>query len=115
MFVLALIIILFDTLMNTDLYCILLKDGSIRDGYGREIELEENEKWNKVDADYTPYNNILSSAWHSLRHKDFIWAVIEVKALDTLIYYKDFNEIQLSEPCSHPDMVRCGHTSKFVQ
>ncbi|CAG2242538.1 unnamed protein product [Mytilus edulis] len=73
-----------------------LKDGSIRDGYGKEIQIEENEKWNKVDADYTPYNNILSSTWHSLRHKDFIWAVIQVKALDTVIYYKDFNEIELS-------------------
>ncbi|XP_076085163.1 uncharacterized protein LOC143055975 isoform X1 [Mytilus galloprovincialis] len=85
-------------------------DESIRDGYGKEIYLEENGKWNIEDVDYTPYKNILSAVWHSLRHKDFTWAVIEVKSLDALTFYKDFNSIHLSDPCSHPDVVTCGHT-----
>ncbi|XP_052082402.1 uncharacterized protein LOC127720030 [Mytilus californianus] len=85
-------------------------DGSIIDGYGKEIYLEETGGWNIEDTDYTPYKNILSAVWHSLQHKDFTWAVIEMKTLDALTYYKDFNSIRLSDPCSHPDVVTCGHT-----
>ncbi|XP_076085244.1 uncharacterized protein LOC143056054 isoform X2 [Mytilus galloprovincialis] len=85
-------------------------DGSIRDGYGKEIYLEENGRWNIEDVDYTPYKNILSAVWHSLRHKDFTWAVIEIKTLDAVTYYNDFNSMHLSDPCSHPDVVTCGHT-----
>ncbi|XP_076086914.1 uncharacterized protein LOC143057491 [Mytilus galloprovincialis] len=88
----------------------LNRDGSIIDGYGHEIYLEETGRWNIEDVDYTPYKNILSAVWHSLRHKNFTWAVIEINTLDALTYYKDFNTIHLSDPCSHPDVVTCGHT-----
>lgn len=87
-------------------------DGSIRDGYGKQIYLEENARWNIEDVDYTPYKNILSGVWHSLRHKDFTWAVLEMRSLDVVTYYKDFNSIDLPDPCSHPDAVKCGHTGK---
>jgi hypothetical protein len=40
-------------------------------GIGKGVYLEENTAWTLPDVDYTPYQNILSAVWPSLRHKSY--------------------------------------------
>jgi hypothetical protein len=37
------------------------------DHVGKEIFLIENDVWKQTDRDYTPYSNILSAVWPTLR------------------------------------------------
>ncbi|OPL20517.1 hypothetical protein AM593_02201, partial [Mytilus galloprovincialis] len=85
-------------------------DGAKRDGYGRDIYLQENGRWDESDVDYTPYKNIISGVWPLLRHKNYTWAVIDSENLDITSYYKDDDKLQLKDPCSHPDSIKCGFT-----
>ncbi|XP_076113983.1 uncharacterized protein LOC143082268 [Mytilus galloprovincialis] len=87
-------------------------DGNKHDGYGRDIYLEENGRWEETDVDYTPYKNIISATWPLLRHKNYTWAVIDAETLDVTSYYKDEDMLQLKDPCSHPDTIKCGVTNK---
>jgi hypothetical protein len=34
---------------------------------GKEIFLDENDIWKQSDIDYTPYSNMLSAVWPTLR------------------------------------------------
>jgi hypothetical protein len=68
-------------------------DGSIRDGYGHDIFLEKNGGWKYPDVDYTPYKNILSATWPLLRHKNYLWAVIDEENLDVTSYYKVLRDL----------------------
>ncbi|XP_071151404.1 uncharacterized protein, partial [Mytilus edulis] len=87
-------------------------DGEILDGYGHDIILEENGRWEVPDVDYSPYKNIISATWPLLRHKNYTWAVIDSENLDVTSYYQDDAKLQLRDPCSHPDSVKCGFTEK---
>ncbi|VDI18543.1 Hypothetical predicted protein, partial [Mytilus galloprovincialis] len=87
-------------------------DGNKHDGYGRDIYLEENGRWEETDVDYTPYKNIISATWPLLRHKNYTWAVIDAETLDVTSYYKDEDMLQLKDPCSHPNTIKCGVTNK---
>ncbi|XP_076113981.1 uncharacterized protein LOC143082265 [Mytilus galloprovincialis] len=87
-------------------------DGAKRDGYGRDVYLQENGRWDESDVDYTPYKNIISGVWPLLRHKNYTWAVIDSENLDITSYYKDDDKLQLKDPCSHPDSIKCGFTDK---
>ena len=66
--------------------------------------------WPSADVDYTPYKNVLSAVWPSLRHRSFQWGVILVQINEALTYYKDFTEVKITDPCSHPDRIKCGAT-----
>ena len=94
--------------------CICIVDGAKIDGYGHDIFLTQNERWKKPDVDYTPYKNILSATWPLLRHKNYSWAVIDAENLDVASYYKDEAKLQLTDPCSHPDAIKCGQTGNIL-
>jgi len=87
-------------------------DGRVRYGFGRDIFLGLNEDWKAPDADYTPYKNVLSAVWPKLHHRNYTWALIEIKTLDVTMYYKDDVPL-LTDPCSHPDVIRCGKTGNI--
>ncbi|XP_060572684.1 uncharacterized protein LOC132730723, partial [Ruditapes philippinarum] len=77
---------------------------------GKDIYLEENGIWEAPDEDYTPYNNILSAVWPTLRYTKYYWAVLLVKVNDPTVFYKNTDTLGLKEPCSHPDAIKCGDT-----
>ncbi|KAL4221421.1 hypothetical protein ACF0H5_019679 [Mactra antiquata] len=77
---------------------------------GQGIYLEENALWPLSDVDYTPYNNMLSAVWPTLRHKNYKWAVLTLTVDDPLMFYKSTSDISLSDPCSHPNAMKCGTT-----
>ncbi|CAC5375358.1 unnamed protein product [Mytilus coruscus] len=85
-------------------------DGEIDAGIGNNINLETNAAWTLLDADYTPYKNVLSALWPSLRHKSYQWGVVQVKNIDAQTFYTEFTDIVISDPCSHPDSIQCGQT-----
>lgn len=87
-------------------------DGRVRYGFGLDIFLGLNEDWKAPDADYTPYKNVLSAVWPKLHHRNYTWALIEIKALDVTMYYKDDVPL-LTYPCSYPDVIRCGRTGNI--
>ena len=72
--------------------------------------LEENTAWTLPDVDYTPYQNILSAVWPSLRHKSYNWGVLKVDVNNADTFYKDFTELSVMDPCSHPETIKCGIT-----
>lgn len=49
--------------MNTDKAIHIADDSHI----GNTILLEENDIWEESDKDYTPYSNMLSAVWPTLR------------------------------------------------
>ncbi|XP_063415906.1 uncharacterized protein LOC134697555 [Mytilus trossulus] len=80
------------------------------DSRGKMIYLEENAYWPEPDMDYTPYKNIISAAWPTLRHKDYEYAILDAKTIDVTTYYHQISQLSLPKPCDHPDSIRCGHT-----
>jgi len=81
-----------------------------RSGIGKGIYLEENTAWTLPDADYTPYQNILSAVWPSLRHKSYNWGVLKVDVNNADTFYTDFTELSVTDPCSRPETIKCGIT-----
>ncbi|XP_053390115.1 uncharacterized protein LOC123523221, partial [Mercenaria mercenaria] len=77
---------------------------------GNEIFLEQNDDWKESDKDYTPYNNIISAVWPTLRHAHYTWAVLLFKEDDPTIFYDRSNKLDLRIPCEHPDAIKCGET-----
>ncbi|XP_076085327.1 uncharacterized protein LOC143056126 [Mytilus galloprovincialis] len=80
-------------------------------GIGRPVFLEQNALWTEADRDYTPYKNVISAVWPTLRHKNYDYAIIEVREVDVTTYYRQVNQLQLKIPCDHPDRIICGHTA----
>ncbi|CAG2234222.1 unnamed protein product [Mytilus edulis] len=80
------------------------------DSHGKMIYLEENAYWPEPDMDYTPYKNVISAAWPTLRHKDYDYAILDAKTIDVTTYYHQISQLSLTKPCDHPDSIRCGHT-----
>ncbi|XP_076075242.1 uncharacterized protein LOC143046127 [Mytilus galloprovincialis] len=85
-------------------------DGEIDSGMGKNINLETNAAWPLLDEDYTPFKNVLSAVWPTLRHTSYQWGVIQIKSIDAQTFYKELTDIVISDPCSHPDSVQCGQT-----
>ncbi|CAC5375018.1 unnamed protein product [Mytilus coruscus] len=81
-------------------------------GIGKDIYLEKDTYWAQTDVDYTPYKNVLSAVWPTLRHPAYQWAVVEVKINNAFTFYKKYTDIVISDPCSHPDMIQCGQTDE---
>ncbi|XP_052095904.1 uncharacterized protein LOC127731085 [Mytilus californianus] len=79
---------------------------------GMRIHLETNTEWDFLDIDYTPYTNIISAVWPTLRHGLYTWGVIQVKVNYADRYYKSFTDMAIQDPCSHPDVVSCGKTDE---
>ncbi|XP_053400999.1 uncharacterized protein LOC128557566 [Mercenaria mercenaria] len=78
---------------------------------GKDIFLEENDIWKESDKDYTPYYNILSAVWPTLRYAQYAWAVLLVKENDPTVFYDRSNKLDLRNPCDHPDAIKCGDTA----
>ncbi|XP_078322971.1 uncharacterized protein LOC111122905 [Crassostrea virginica] len=86
-----------------------------RDGYGEPIILETNAHWSLPDADYTPNMNYISAVWPQLRYKSYKVAVLNAKSVDVTTYYLPTNKLSLSDPCSHPDAIKCTSTdNEFI-
>lgn len=82
---------------------------------GKEIHLKKHNYWNHKDIDYTPYSNILSAVWPKLRHGHYKWAVLDASdILDAAMFYVPGNKLNLFDPCSHPDSIKCGTTGSFI-
>ncbi|XP_053400998.1 uncharacterized protein LOC128557563 isoform X2 [Mercenaria mercenaria] len=77
---------------------------------GNEIFLEQNDVWKESDKDYTPYNNIISAVWPTLRHAYYTWAVLLFQEDDPTVFYDLSNKLDLKNPCEHPDAIKCGRT-----
>lgn len=45
------------------------------------------------------------------RHKNYTWAVLLDTNLDPTIFYETSRQLNLEDPCSHPDAIACGKTS----
>lgn len=82
----------------------------IVDGYGEPIILETNALWSIPDADYTPNMNFISAVWPKLRYKSYKVAVLNARSVDVTTYYLPTNTLSLSDPCSHPDAIKCTST-----
>ncbi|XP_071084119.1 uncharacterized protein [Haliotis cracherodii] len=78
---------------------------------GYSISLDQNNHWEHADADYTPYKNILSAVWPTLRHRNYTWAVVSGDQVDPSSHYKRESLMTVTDPCSMPDVVRCGNTA----
>lgn len=87
---------------------------TISAGIGRPVFLEQNALWTEADRDYTPYKNVISAVWPTLRHKNYDYAIIEVREVDVTTYYRQVNQLQLKIPCDHPDRIICGHTGRTL-
>ncbi|XP_060084880.1 uncharacterized protein LOC132564227 [Ylistrum balloti] len=86
--------------------------GALKNGYGKEIFLQQNALWKHSDVDYTPYSNIISAVWPDLRHRNYTYAVLRGVAMDVTSYYHPTNLLSLPDPCSHPESIKCGNTDK---
>ncbi|KAK3083351.1 hypothetical protein FSP39_020593 [Pinctada imbricata] len=86
---------------------------STDDTKGSGVYLEENAIWYPDDVDYTPFKNVLSAVWHSGRYSWYTWAVVNAHTLDVTTYYEQLVQLNLTDPCSHPDVVhnKCGNTT----
>ncbi|XP_066263995.1 uncharacterized protein [Branchiostoma lanceolatum] len=74
------------------------------------IELEKNAVWTRDDADYTSSQFSLAAVWPSLRHGQYVWAVIE-ESTGNNDYGSVSASTQLPYPCSHPLAISCGSTT----
>lgn len=82
------------------------------DGYGKPVFLGENELWPEADKDYTPHMNYISAVWPQLRYNSYVVAVLNARSLDVTTYYLPTTNLSLPDPCSHPDALKCGSTSR---
>ncbi|KAJ8299760.1 hypothetical protein KUTeg_023820 [Tegillarca granosa] len=91
-------------------------DNNPKSEVGTKIYLAKHDHWNQKDKDYTPYRNILSAVWPKLRHGNYKWAVLDASyILDAATFYRPENKLSLSDPCSHPNSIKCGTTEgEFV-
>ncbi|XP_046562884.1 uncharacterized protein LOC124271767 [Haliotis rubra] len=87
--------------------------GANNENVAQGITLDQNSHWN--DADYTPYKNILSAVWPTLRHRNYTWAVVAGDQLDPSSHYMRETLMIVTDPCSMPDVIKCGHTvNEFI-
>jgi len=82
------------------------------DAVGKAIFLERNALWNTADVDYTPYSNIISAVWPTLRHISYTYGILNAHSVDVATYYRQSSSLTLNDPCSHVDSIRCGTTGE---
>ncbi|ESO88602.1 hypothetical protein LOTGIDRAFT_234472 [Lottia gigantea] len=75
------------------------------------IKLDQNARWNEPDVDYTPYYDIISAVWPTLRHRNYTWGLLEGPLQLTSTLYSN-PDIIIPDPCSHPAIVICGLSDK---
>jgi hypothetical protein len=46
-------------------------------------------------------------------NRNYKYAIIDGKTVDVTTYYRQVNQLVLTDPCSHPDQIRCGTTRTF--
>lgn len=56
--------------------------------------------------------NYISAVWPTLRYNSYTVAVIIARNMDATSYYLPSTTLSLSDPCSHPDAVKCDTTGK---
>ncbi|XP_071954211.1 uncharacterized protein [Antedon mediterranea] len=71
------------------------------------VELEENDLWEKEDVDYSLQKTSLHAVWPTLRYLTYEWAVIGVSPLE---FTTDFDLEHITKPCAHPNTIKCGET-----
>jgi hypothetical protein len=54
-------------------------------------------EWALPDVDYTPYTNIISAVWPTLRHKSYTWGVIQATVNNVDRFYKSFTDIIITD------------------
>nr|XP_034332757.1 uncharacterized protein LOC105327902 isoform X2 [Crassostrea gigas] len=81
-----------------------------RDGYGEPVLLQTNARWPHPDKDYTLNMNYISAVWPTLRYNSYTVAVITARNMDVTSYYLPSTTLSLSDPCSHPDAIKCDTT-----
>ncbi|ESO88616.1 hypothetical protein LOTGIDRAFT_234474 [Lottia gigantea] len=94
---------------------ILIRPAIVLDVFRQEnrtgIELEPSARWNEPDVDYTPYNDLISAVWPTLRHRNYTWGLLEGPLQPTSTLYSN-PDIVIPDPCSHPSTIICGHSDK---
>ncbi|KAK3581570.1 hypothetical protein CHS0354_031918 [Potamilus streckersoni] len=87
--------------------------GVVLDDFGQADDnlIPQNGIWAVQDQDYTPYKNILSAVWPTLRHRVYDWAIIEWN-VDEQITHLARTGLILENPCGHPNAITCGRTDK---
>ena len=75
--------------------------------------MKQNAFWNIDDVDYTPYKNIISAVWPTLRHRDYTYAILNARSVDVAAYYRQTGSLSLTDPCTHVDHMRCGTTGIY--
>ncbi|CAG2222618.1 unnamed protein product [Mytilus edulis] len=101
-------------LINPNIVIDAVGAASATEGIGMSIYLEENDRWKPADEDYTPYKNLISAVWPTLRHGtnvNYKYAIIDAKNVDVTTYYKQVGQLSLVDPCI-PDAIRCGETHR---
>ncbi|ESO94429.1 hypothetical protein LOTGIDRAFT_175429, partial [Lottia gigantea] len=92
---------------------ILIRPAIVLDVFRQEnrtgIELEPSARWNEPDVDYTPYNDLISAVWPTLRHRNYTWGLLEGPLQPTSTLYSN-PDIVIPDPCSHPSTIICGHS-----
>ncbi|XP_071123173.1 uncharacterized protein [Mytilus edulis] len=102
-------------LINPNIVIDAVGQPDLVDGIGRTIYLTKNDYWTEADQDYTPYKNVISAVWPTLRHRSYTYAVLNAKTIDVTTYYRQINQLSLKDPCDHPDAIKCGATnSEFM-
>lgn len=56
--------------------------------------------------------NYISAVWPTLRYNSYTVAVIIARNMDATSYYLPSTTLSLSDPCSHPDAIKCDTTGK---
>ncbi|CAH1249044.1 SCARF2 [Branchiostoma lanceolatum] len=88
---------------------IIGRQHTVIDATGK-IMLEKNALWTQVDADYTSSQSTLAAVWPSLRHGQYVFAVIE-ESTGISDYGSVSGRSQFPYPCSHPLAISCGNTT----
>ncbi|XP_071123054.1 uncharacterized protein [Mytilus edulis] len=101
-------------LINPNIVLDAVGAASATEGIGMPIYLEENDRWKPADEEYTPYKNLISAVWPTLRHgknTNYKYAIIDARNVDVTTYYKKVGQLNLVDPCI-PDAIRCGETHR---
>ena len=75
--------------------------------------LQTNARWPYPDMDYTPNMNYISAVWPTLRYNSYTVAVLKAQNLDVTTYYLPSTTLTLSDPCGHPDAIKCETTGQY--
>ena len=80
--------------------------------FSSDIDLPENGRWTRPDAEFTSSTSSIHAVWPSLRHGLYKWKVVA----DTPGVQFSFVQHQIPKTytdfhCNSPNVLRCGETS----